>query len=344
MITAIDFGCHTIRSAFRCPDDPQTVSLFCERAEYAVLPNSVAHIQALADNLISYATCEDSLVVFGNRASEVRWLSRQPCAPLFTDGQVPREDAPARQILNVLTQALLPLPHPQSESYCVFTSPAGKSQADNNEFLSRLIRMQGWMPVACNAGDAATLATGHETRFTGISIVMGAESTQLSVSRLGKILTSETIEVGANWIDAELATSFSMKTWDEMGDCYLDLDGVRNWKHDSRIQLGGGVDERERTLERLYGVVLNRIARSVHELMNSGSVRSVLGDERLAIVCAGGATEVAGFAGALTERFVEHDIASEILSVRVADDPSTTVIRGLLIQGELDQLSASRAA
>lgn len=342
MITAIDFGCHSIRSAFRSPDDPKKISLFCERAEYAVLPNTTAHLQALADNMISYALCEDSLVVFGNRASEVRWLSRQPCAPLFTDGRVPREDAPARQILNVLTQALLP--RTATESYCVFSSPAGKDQADNDEFLSRLIRMHGWTPIASTAGNAVMLATGHDTRFTGLSIVVGAESTQLCVSRFGTEVASETLEVGSNWIDSELATQFKMKTWDESGDCYLDLEGVRSWKHDPRIQLRNGVDEREKTLCRLYGVVLNRVAKSVHQLLNSIAVRSALGDERVAIVCAGGPAETAGFASALTERFVEHDIASQILSVRIAEEPSTAVVRGLLIQGELDQLSASHAA
>ena len=342
MITALDFGCHSIKSAFRCPDDPRKINLFCERSEYAVLPDTPAHLQALADNLISYAICEDSLVVFGNRASEVRWLSRQPCAPLFTDGRVPREDAPARQILNVLTEALLPTT--DEESFCVFTSPGGNAQADNNEFLSRLIRMHGWTPIASTAGNAVMLATGHDTRFTGVSIVVGAESTQVCVSRFGAEVAGETIEVGSNWIDSELAAQFKMKTWDESGDCYLDLEGVRNWKHDSRIQLRNGVDEREKTLSRLYGVVLNRVAKSVHQLLNSITVRSALGGERVSIVCAGGATETAEFAGALTERFVEHDIASEILSVRVAEEPSTAVVRGLLIQGELDRLSSSRAA
>ena len=342
MITAIDFGCHTIRSAFRCPDNRQQISLFSERAEYAVLPNTTAHLQALADNLISYALCEDSLVVFGNSAAKVRWLSRQPCAPLFTDGNIPREDAPARQILSVLTQALLP--RTTREGFCHFTCPAGKSKEANQEFLSRLIRMHGWTPVCSSAGIAVTLATGSDTRFTGLSLVIGAEVTEICVSRYGQEIASETIDVGSNWIDAELATQFKMHTWDDKGDCYLDLQSVRDWKHDSRVHLRNGIGERERMLSQLYGVLMNRIATNVRDVLRTKAVRVALGSERLALVCAGGATQVDGFESAITERFVEHDLVDQISSVRVANDPANAVVRGLLIQGELAELSGSIAA
>lgn len=342
MITAIDFGCHTIRSAFRCPDNRQQISLFNEQAEYAVLPNTTAHLQALADNLISYALCEDSLVVFGNRAADVRWLSRQPCAPLFANGNIPREDAPARQILSVLTQALLPTT--KSEGICYFTCPKGESKGANQEFLSRLIRIHGWTPVCSSAASAVTLASGSDTRFTGLSLVVGAETTEICVSRFGQEIASSTIDVGSNWMDSELATQFKMHTWDEKGDCYLDLQGIRDWKHDSRVHLRTGVGERERMLSQLYGVLMNRIATSVRDLLKSKTVASTLGDERLALVCAGGASQVDGFESALTERFVEHDLVSQIQSVRIAEDPANAVVRGLLIHGELSELSESAAA
>lgn len=342
MITAIDFGCHTIRSAFRCPDNRNEINLFSERAEYAVLPNTTEHLQALADNLISYALCEDSLVVFGNQAENVRWLSRQPCAPLFTDGNIPREDAPARQILSVLTQALLP-PTTQ-EGICHFTCPAGKSRVANQEFLSRLIRMHGWAPVCSSAGSAVMLATGSDTQFTGLSLVIGAEVTELCVSRYGVEIASETIDVGSNWIDSELAGQFKMYTWDNKGDCYLDMQSVRDWKHDSRVHLRNGIGERERMLSQLYGVLMNRIAGSVRDILRSRPVKGALGDQRLSMICAGGATQVDGFESALTERIVEHDLVKQISTVRVADDPANAVVRGLLIQGELAELSGSVAA
>ena len=342
MITAIDFGCDTIRSAFRSMENRREISLFSERAQYTVLPNTAAHLHALADNHISYATCEDNLVVFGNQAAGVRWLSKTPSAPLFTDGQIPREDAPARQILSILTRALLPAV--DSVGYCFYTGPAGDGEQQNNEFLSRLIRMHGWIPIAGSAGNAVILASGSEQRFTGISVIVGAESTRIAVARFGQELSTETLNVGSNWIDGELATQHDIKTWAPSGDCYLDLEAVRDWKHNPSLDLRTAGNERERTLGRLYDVVLGRIARSIREQLSSATVRSVLPDERLTVACAGGAALVGGFVPSLTDRLVEHDIAGRITTVRVVDDAETCVVRGLMIQGELEQLTATRAA
>ena len=334
MITAIDFGCHVIRSAFRATADEKLVRHYSERAEYVVLPNEVRYHQTLADSKISYAECEDSLVVFGNRAHQAQWLSRIPSAPLFTNGKIPTADAPARQILSILTQAVLPKPGTGS-NYCCFSGPGGKAMAANSEFLACLIRMHGYIPVECSSTNAVTLATGNETQFSGITIVIGAESSHVSVSRFGRELAHETIDVGANWIDGELADQFKLRTWDKSGECYPDLAGVREWKHSQNLYLRSGTGEREKTLSRLYGVLLNRVARSTRSLVQSPVVRATF-PQQLSVICAGGATQINGFAGAITECFVDHDIADSILSVQVTDDPSTAVVRGLLIQGELE--------
>ena len=99
-------------------------------------------------------------------------------------------------------------------------------------------------------------------------------------------------------------------------------------------------DDRERALSRLYGVVLDRVARAVRRLIDSPQVSSVLKDARFTVVCSGGPTLVGGFAGALTDRFVEQDSADRILAIRVLDDPSMSTIRGLLIFGELESRRA----
>jgi hypothetical protein len=335
MITAIDFGCHTIRAAHRSSAESSAITLYSERSEYVILPNQESHRQALLERQISYGACEDNLLVFGNRAGQVRWLSRQPCAPLFTDGRVPTADAPARQILHVLTQAMLP-ESPHDNGVCCFTVPGGQRNTDSTEFLARLIRMHGFVPAAVSSGESALLASGSETNFTAVTIVLGAESSEVSITRYGVELASETIAVGANWIDAELAKQFKFQVWDASGECYLDLEAVREWKHDERIHLRHGVSERERTLSRLYGTMLDQTARITRRMLHSPAVKSVLGNQRLAVVCAGGPTRIAGFSSALAERFVDHDVASQILSVKTIDDPTNAVVRGLLIYGELE--------
>lgn len=336
MMTAIDFGCYAIRSAFRSPPEFRQLMLMTERSEYAVLPLRDVCREALMQRGIPHAECEDSIVVFGNRAEQVRWLSRKPSAPLFTDGHIPTNDAPARQILSILTQAMLP-DVSEGSGLCCFTTPGGPEQSGNRDFLSHILRMQGLEPIPCSSTEAANLACGSDSCFTNIIVCMGTEVSRVSVCRYGAEVCAETIDVGSNWIDAELARQHRMQTWDDTGECYLDLNAVRDWKHDPQLHLLESPGERERTLSRLYRVVLDRIAQAVRRLINSAKVTAAVKEQRLAVLCAGGPTQILGFAEALTERFVEQETASRLLSVRVVDDPCTAVVRGLLIYGELER-------
>ncbi len=310
--------------------------MITERSEYAVLSKQSSCRETVIARKIPCAECDDSTVVFGNHADQVRWLSRKPCAPLFADAAAPTDDAPARQILSVLTEAMLPK-NAGEPTECFFTAPRGRSNRENVTFLERLTRIHGFVPRYFNAGPSVILSSGSENCFTGVAIVMGAETSEISVNRFGIEIAAATIQVGANWIDTELARQFRIQTWDETGECYLDLEAVREWKHNSRMHLGNATDEREKTLARLYGAVLDQIAGVTRRLINSPAVTSALGNDRLAVICAGGPTQIGGFTSTLTERFVEHESADQILSIRTADDPETAVVRGLLIQGELEE-------
>ena len=346
MITAIDFGCHAIRSAYRSPNTPDRITMFCERAEYAVLPDTDQFRDALENSQTPFAECENSLVIFGNRAADVGWLSRRPRAAIFCDGCVPSDDAPARQMRNVLVNCLLPKLR-DSRRTCVFTVPGSEHRIRNEQFLSRLILMQGFAPMSIRPTQAALLAAGSESAFSGITVVMGSETTHVSIARHGVELVSSVISAGAEWVDMEMARQFKLQVWDETGVCYLDPEAVRQWKMDADVHLRNAVSEREKMLSRLYGVLLDRVARSIHKLLNDTRVKNDFGDQRLPVLCAGGGSQIAGFASALTERLVDHDIASRIQTVRTADDPSTAILRGLLIHGELEarrEASAEHAA
>jgi actin-related protein len=74
----------------------------------------------------------------------------------------------------------------------------------------------------------------------------------------------------------------------------------------------------------------------VAQLLQSTPVRNALHRQKLAVMLSGGATMMEGFASLLTERFIEHEIAERIQSIRLAPDPATAVVRGALIFGELE--------
>ncbi|MBC7965784.1 MAG: rod shape-determining protein [Fuerstia sp.] len=339
MICAIDFGSCRIRSVFRNPQTPERLTMFSERSEYTLLTNTEEHRQALEVQSVSYAECDQALVVFGNRAARVQWLSRVPRTALLTDGNVPSDDAPARQMLSLLTESMLPAVS-GSQNLCVLTVPGlrdGSDQANKSEaFLSRLVQMQGYEPRVVSSAEAALLATSSDAAFTGLSIVMGAESTTICVARLGVPIASETLAIGGNWIDAELAKQFKVQMFDEAGTGYLDIESIRQWKIKSGVNLKHALGDRERMLVRLYTDILERVCRSLTQMLDSAPVRLALNKQRLTVMLAGGAVMVDGLTTLLTEQLIQHDIADRILSVRIAPDPETSVVRGALIFGELE--------
>jgi hypothetical protein len=339
MICAIDFGSCWIRSIFRSPEMPQRLSMYLEKSEYALIQNVERHHRLLQNQQIPFAECEGALVVAGNSARKAQWLSRVPLTPLLAEGVVPVDDPPARQILNVLTEAMLPKASGAS-NLCVLTIPGlrdGSVQTiKSEEFLCRLVRMQGYRPVVVHAAEAALLATCSETSFTGISIVLGAETTSICVARFGSPLAKETIAVGSNWIDTEIAAQFKVQVWDERGDAYLDVESVRQWKHETSFDLQNALSEREGMMSRLYTVLLDRVVRTVSQMLSTTPVRNALQQQRLAVKLSGGGAMLEGIVGLLTEKFIEQGIAERILSVRCASDPANAVIRGALIFGELE--------
>lgn len=342
MITAIDFGCYAIRSAYRENTVGAPINVFSEKAEYVVLPNIERYRQLLDSHQVPRAECEDMLAVYGNEAARARWLSRIPSANIFNGGTVPSDDPPARQMLDLICAAILPAPT-AGPNLCAFTVPGNERRDLSQQFLSRLIRMRGYEPLPVSAADVTILAEGCESSFSGISVVCGAETSEICVSRLGVTLASKVIPVGADWVDIETARQFQIQIFDETGQGWLDLEAVREWKHSPERNLRNPVGEREKALARLCSAVLDRIAMTARELLDRPDVKAAIGEQRLNVICSGGATQVAGFASALTERFVDHDVAGQVQSVRTVDRPDLTVVRGLLIAGELEARSRQQA-
>ena len=339
MICAIDFGSCRIRSLFRNPQSPGRLTMYSEQAEYTLLANTEQHRVALTRQQLPSAECDQALAVFGNHAASAQWLSRVPRTALLTAGAVPSDDPPARQMLSLLTEAMLPA-HSGSQNLCVLTVPGlrdGSDQAKKNEaFLYRLVQMRGYQPVVVNSAKAALLATCSDATFTGVCIVMGAETTTICIARYGQLIVSETIAIGGNCIDAELAKQFSIQMFDEAGTAYLDIESVRQWKLASGVDLKNPLGDRERMMAKLYTAALDRVTQTVCEMLASSPVQAALNKQRVSVMIAGGAAMIEGFANLLTEQFIQREIADRILSIRIAPDPETAVVRGALIFGELE--------
>jgi hypothetical protein len=342
MICAIDFGSCWIRALYRNPAAPQRLTLFSEPAEYVLLANSEPHRSLLQSRQIPFAICDDALLVTGHAMDRAEWLSRLPRTPLFPDGNVPDNDPPARQLLNVIVESILP-PGDGSNDLCVLTVPGRRDQSEtairNEEFLNRLLQMRGYRTCVINAAEATLLAGGNRSAFTGFSVVIGAETTSICLGRQGIPLAAETLMIGANWIDTELARHFQIHRWDDEGQSYLDLHSIRQWKQGDPTQHKNLADTGSRMLLRLYAVVLEQVARTMSRMLSQLHSSVTASTTRFPVLLAGGGTLVENFPSLLAQRLDDHGLSERILSVQHIDDPCTAVVRGGLILAELEHAS-----
>lgn len=346
MICALDFGCGTLRSLCRSGGPGSRLQRLEMRSEYAAVPDTALHRRALSDQGVPYALGEGVLLIVGNDVERTRWLTRIPASPLFPGGRVPRTDAPARQLLHILTGCLLPSAGP-GEDLCVLIAPAADARGAEDEllraesaggvaFLRRLVEMSGFRAVELGAAEAALLSAWPDSQYTGISIVLGAESSSWCLARRGLVQSAGWLPAGGNWVDAELAKQLRLHVWDADGAAYLDTPRVSSWRRQQSVDVRQPRDEQEQQLSRLVRSVLQQLAMAVlqHLEHSEGLVQSL---RPVQVVLAGGFAAVSGVPELLAEQLSAAAGGVQRFLVQRATAPDTAVLRGGLIYGELEQ-------
>ena len=165
MIAAIDYGSCWIRSVFSKSADSRATDHAYGAIEYAmmtVIPPSIAIRWMSCVSLMR--NVKGSLVVPGNHAEKIQWLSRVPRTPLLSDGCFRGRSAGP-------TNAACDHSGDPSAGFGITTclcnhSPRSERHfvqaAANEEFLCRLIRMNGFRPLVVNPAEAVMLATGSD--------------------------------------------------------------------------------------------------------------------------------------------------------------------------------------
>ncbi len=124
MSVALDFGTHRLKCLRRRFE--HLVGRNC-RTALSVVPNTEASRRILENVEVTYAVCDDNLVVLGDSAIDVSRLIQIPSVSPLPDGHVPKNDPPARQVILSLLNAVLPKPEKEGE-LCCMTVPGGSRQ------------------------------------------------------------------------------------------------------------------------------------------------------------------------------------------------------------------------
>jgi len=333
MSIALDIGVHRLRSLRR---SGQQLVGRSSCAVYSVLDDEPS-VREILDRIgVSYGQCEGSLLLIGDDAVNCSPAFHIPCVPLLPEGRVPRDDAPARQIIGSLVSHLLPKPAHADEPCCI-TLPGTSASRDNHEraFLSQLVRLQGYTPLPLTASMALILAELVDQSFTGIGFVMGASSCQMSLAHRGIEVANVTIPLGGNWIDSELARRENLYRWDARGNKSLDVVSVRAWKESESRSIEQPSDDRERFLGELYHELIAHVVRvAAINFANTRAVERI--QQPVTLVAAGGAASIAGFSEVLSRAWKEASFPVNVEASRVVEDSEYTVARGCLIWAELE--------
>ena len=319
MSIALDVGVSQMRSLRRRRF--RLVGRNC-RSSYAALPDSPIRRRVLDEERVSYAVCEDSLIMLGDLVSEFAQLFHVPSVPLLLAGDVPHDDPPARQAIAAIIDAILPEPQAPKEHCCLSISglpdrrsPAGHESLD---FLTQVVRLRGYVPSILSSTRAVVLAELVGDAFSGIGMSFGAGSCEIGLVHCGLEIARCTVPVGGNWIDEQLARRDASYFWDSAGHKYLNTDAATAWKEAFAGSLLELTSAREWVLCELYQ---DLITRALTEACQTFSAVPEVADvpQPVSVVCSGGATSISGFCELLTRSIQKTPLPVAVKQVTVAE-------------------------
>ncbi len=336
MSIGLDIGCHRFKSLRRHGE--RLIGRSC-RASYGVLVDSDAHRSLLQQANVSFAVCEDNLVLLGDSSVELCRLFQARSLPLLPGGMIPQVDPLSRQIIAALIESLLPEPNEDGETCCL-TLPGcrdKRSETDDRErvFFTHLVQLQGYTPLVYRGGMSVILSELVPESFTGIGISFGAASCDVSLAYHGIEIAHCSIQRGGDWIDEQLARENGDFAWDINGERFLDTGRARSRKESVFNSLHQPTSQEERLLASLYRDLLSEVVQKLVETFQKAARLDAI-RHPVSMVCTGGTARVPGFRSLLDESLKAIRLPLEVKDLRVAADGEYTVARGCLINGELE--------
>lgn len=344
MSIALDIGSSRMRSLRR-----QRYRLI-GRSTYSlctVMPDTLAARRVLDLLGASYATSEGQLIALGDAAETVSELFHVPASPLLPGGRVPRNNPLARQGIATIINALLPEPKREGE-FCCFTTTGvldrvGGRDSEELAFLSQVIRLRGYEPLAIGSAAAVVLAELVGERHSGIGITFGAGSCEAALVHHGMEVARCTVRRGGNWIDGELARSDAQYVWDHAGNRYLDVRRSRSWKETAAGSLLEPTTPREQLCAELFRELVRDVLRAAGETFAAeGHSREV--PQPLTVVCQGGTASQSGFRQIVLDLMRTTPLPIGVKQVRIVDEWPYAVARGCLIRAHLEANAEAKQA
>jgi hypothetical protein len=344
MTIALDCGAYELRSLRN--EGTRLVARRC-RTVASIMPDNPARRRWLTSANMAYLVAEEHLILPGDAGIEGESVAGAIPRELLPGGRLPDSDPVARQTIAALVDGLLPWSSRPREICCfthpqriATTNPDDEPTDDRYEFISRLIRLRGYEPVAVNSGTALVLSGLASSGFTGVGLTLGASGCEAAVVHRGNEIAAGRIELGGHWIDEQVARQLRLVRRDPAGYDVLDLEAARGQKeHVSLESPAGDVGE---LVADLYRRLLDELALLLSDVLNSQAQIANL-PQPLPVICCGGPAKIGGFRQRLLKALEAEQFPVRLAELNLAGDMHTAIARGCLIRAEIEQAAPSRA-
>lgn len=310
MTIGLDLGSSQFRSMWT--DGQNLVARRCP-ALYVTITDTPAHRRLLQQSNTRFASCSEYLLVFGDAAVEWSAMLNLPTTPLLRGGYIPAADSIARQILTIIIDGMLPRPA-EAGTLCRMTLPGSgmddRVASRDADFFQQLVALRGYRPKLITATQALALAELNDAAFSGTAVTIGHSTCEFGVVHCGRevvrcvILNGMESFEGAPRLDVE------------------HLDGTL-----TTVNL-------EREYTRFFKELIQEAKAHFEE---DRTIRTLPGS--MPVVCTGGITGAPSFLRLFQEAWNGSEWPVPTGPIRVASDPDLSVVRGCLIQAELDEPS-----
>ena len=219
-----------------------------------------------------------------------------------------------------MVDALLPLPT-EPNPVCKMTLPGGgldeRIESRDAEFFQQLVMLRGYRPQFMTATHALALAELNDASFTGIAITLGHTTCEFGITHSGREIVRCVVMSGLE--------SFE-------GAPKLGAVG------DNAIPVAASASS-----ERDYFRFLMDVITEAHKQFELDGTLKTL-PRSMSVVCAGSITASKSFLPLFQSAWNECKWSVSTRPIRVAADANLSVVRGCLIQAELEQPSDAQAA
>ncbi len=307
-------------------------------AVYCVETNDLSNRRLLDQARIPYSQTKNSLIIMGSAAHEYSMLVRSPVVPVILEGHLPWDDPVGRQVCSTLVESIIPVSKSEY-SLCVLSLPASAVQLSQEQrgFIDEVISLRGYQSVVLNSATALCFAELQDAEFTGVSLDIGAESIAINISQHGLPLFEGVFGQGFRVIENRFAQSRHRYLWDQNGNRYLDLQSVRKWIHESKMNLTSPASGDELWLVQQFRQLLADAWSSMLPdfLRLKGHA---LFKQRLPFVVSGGASQLEGIPQLVEDVIHNGRIPFRVADVQVSSLKPYSITRGLLVHAMLEHV------